>query len=100
MPYTFDNYQIPFSGVTPQSRQNSYKAAVAQRSTRGRKKVRMLAYIREHGLVTDQGLCEALGLPMQSVCSLRCALRDQGLVRYVDSAIGIYGHRVSVWGPT
>jgi transcription initiation factor IIE alpha subunit len=99
MPHTADQYQIPFSGVTPQSRQNSYLAAIAQRSTRGAKKCRMLAYIREHGLVTDQGLEEALNLPMQSICSLRNALCSQGFIRQVDKVMGKYGHWISVYAP-
>ena len=99
MPFTRDSYQLPFSGRTPQSRQNSYRAAIAQRSTRGTKKCRMLAYIREHGEATDQELAEGLDLPLQSICSLRCSLRDQGLVRHVGNAVGIYGKTVSVWGP-
>ena len=97
MPYL--DGELPFSGALPATRQNSYLAAAAQRSTSGVKKLRMLAYIREHGLVTDQGLAAGLNLPIQSICSLRNALTSEGLVVHVDDAIGIYGKRVSVWGP-
>lgn len=100
MPYTSaETGMLPFSGRTPQSRQNSFDAAMAQRSTRGAKKVKMLAYIREHRLVTDQGLAEGLSLPIQSVCSLRNGLVSDGLVRQVDKARGKYGLWVSVYAP-
>jgi len=97
MPYTGDTLQLPFSGRTPISRQNSYLAAEAQRSTRGTKKLRMLAYIRANGPVTDQGLADALGLPLQSVCSLRCALSQEQLIRHAGHAMGRYNKRVSLW---
>jgi predicted transcriptional regulator len=95
MPYL--NGELPFSGTTPGARQNSYRAAEAQRSTRGTKKLKMLAYIRQHGRVTDQGLGEALGLPIQSICSLRNALCAEGLVTHVGHAMGRFNHRVSLW---
>ncbi len=97
MPYTSDSYQLPFSGSSPQTRHTSYRAAVAQRSTRGTKKIAMLAYIRQHGLVTDQGLAEGLRLPIQSVCSLRNALASEGLIRVAGETTGIYGRPVTLW---
>jgi len=100
MPYTDTaTGQLPFSGRTPRQRQNSYAAAMGQHHTRGVKKLRMLAYIRQHGRVTDQGLAEGLALPIQSICSLRNALCAEGLVRDVDTAIGTFGKRVTVYGP-
>lgn len=100
MPYTDCQHQLPFSGALPQTRHNSYRAAVAQRSTRGVKKIRMLAYIRQHGRVTDHGLAEGLSLPIQSVCSLRHALCAEGLLEREGDCIGRYGHRVTIWRPT
>ena len=99
MPYTHDSLMLPFSGRTPQARHNSYMAAQAQRATRGTKKLRMLAYIRQHGLVTDQGLADGLGLPIQSVCSLRNALCSEGHLRHVGNTMGRYNKSVSLWAP-
>lgn len=99
MPYTPDSYQLPFSGRTPRQRQNSYQAALAQRSTRGVKKLRVLAFIAQVGRATDQGIADGLSLPIQSVCSLRNALCAERLITRVDDVIGKYGVRVSVYGP-
>lgn len=99
MPYTQDSLALPFSGRSPRQRHNSYRAALAQRSTRGVKKLKMLAFVRQVGRVTDQGLADGLSLPIQSVCSLRNALCSENLVRCVDSAVGKWGHRVSVYAP-
>jgi hypothetical protein len=100
MPFTSPaTGMLPFSGRTPRQRHNSYRAAMGQVSTRGVKKLKMLAFIREHGRVTDQGLAEGLALPIQSICSLRNALCAEGLVRDVDTAIGTFGKRVTVYGP-
>ena len=74
-------------------------AAHAQQATRGAKKLRMLAYIRAHGQVSDQGLADGLGLPLQSVCSLRNALVSEGLVSHAGNTMGQYGKTVSLWGP-
>jgi hypothetical protein len=97
MPYTADTYSLPFSGRGPRQRHNSLHAALAQRPVRGRKKTAMLAYIQQHGMVTDQGLAEGLGLPIQSVCSLRCSLRDAGVIEWAGDARGVYGKTVSLW---
>ena len=106
MPYTdAASGFLPFSGRTPQARHNSYRAALSQQATRGTKKLRMLAYIREHQLVTYHGLMDGLrsadGQPMPagSVCSLLNALMSEGLIAQVDTAMGPYGKDVSVYGP-
>lgn len=98
MPYTDSaTGMLPFSGRTPRQRHNSYAAAMGQRSTRGVKKRAMLEYFRQHGRCTDQGLAEGLGIPINSICSLRNALCSEGLLQHVDTAVGKYGFKVSVY---
>lgn len=97
MPYTGDTLQLPFSGRSPISRQNSYLAAEAQRSTRGTKKLRLVAYLRTVEMATDQGLAEALSLPLSSICSLRNALMSEGLIVCVGHTMGRYNCRVSLY---
>lgn len=97
MPYTQDSLRLPFSGRSPISRQNSYLAAEAQRATRGTKKLRIVAYLRTVEMATDQGIAEALNLPLSSVCSLRNALMSEGVVECVGRALGKYHHPVSLW---
>lgn len=97
MPYTKDSLRLPFSGRSPISRQNSYLAAKAQRATRGTKKLRIVAYLRTVDMATDQGIAEALHLPLSSVCSLRNALMSEGLVECVGRTMGVYNHPVSLW---
>ena len=105
MPYlhVYGQPELPFSGRSPRSRHNSYKAAESQRFTRGTKKLAVLAYIREHRAVTDQGLVNGLThlkIPLQSICSLRNALVSDGLVEAVGDAMGAYGRTVTLWGPS
>jgi transcription initiation factor IIE alpha subunit len=97
MPYTDDSLMLPFSGRSPISRHNSYLAAEAQRSTRGTKKLRIVEYLRSVEMATDQGIAEALYLPLSSVCSLRNALMSDGVVECVGRAMGRYNHPVSLW---
>ncbi len=95
MPYT--QLGIPFSGRTPLSRQHSYLAAEAVATTRGEKKRRIVRYLDTVRAATDQGIAEATGIPLSSVCSLRHRLREDGLIREVGRATGRYGHPVTVW---
>lgn len=95
MPYT--QRGLPFSGRTPMSRQNSYKAAVAEGATRGEKKQRVLAYLRTVRAATDQGIAEGVRLPLSSICSLRNHLVSEGLVRQVGRVMGRFGHPVTLW---
>jgi len=100
MPYTSrETGMLPFTGRSPRARHHSYRAAIAQGSTRGVKKTRMLTYIREHTLVTYHGLIEGLGMPHGTVCSLLGALKDEGLVIEVGEAMGKYGKTLTVYGP-
>ncbi|HAM57543.1 MAG TPA: hypothetical protein DCQ64_19875 [Candidatus Rokubacteria bacterium] len=98
MPYTAAQQGgLPFSGRTPLSRQHSYLAARAVASTRGAKKRRILAYLETVRAATDQGISEATGLPLASVCSLRNRLAEEHAVRAVGRATGRYGHPVTLW---
>jgi hypothetical protein len=100
MPYTADSYALPFAGRSPRQRQNSYAAAIAQRPVRGVKKLRLLAYLKRVGRATDMGMADGLSLPIQSVCSLRNSLVSAGLVVDVDTAVGRFGKRVTVYAVT
>lgn len=99
MPYAKLNgtLELPFSGRSPRARHNSYKAALSQASTRGSKKLRVFAFIRQHGLVTDQGIEEGCQIPINSVCSIRNALMSEGLIEEAGDTIGRYGRTVTVW---
>jgi hypothetical protein len=97
MPYTDTTPALPFSGRTPISRHNSYKAAVAAQAGRGAKTRRYLDWLREVGDATDHGAAECLGWPLSSVCSIRNALVDDGLVVAVGSQMGRYNRSVTVW---
>jgi hypothetical protein len=90
---------LPFGGRSPRARHHSYQAAIAQGSTRGAKKTRMLNYIREHKLVTYHGLIDGLVLSHGTVCSLLGALKDEGLVLEVGEAMGKYGRTLTLYGP-
>ena len=95
MPYT--QAGLPFSGRTPMSRQNSYRAAVAVGATRGEKKQRVLAYLKSVPAATDQGIAEGTDLPLSSICSLRNHLVSEELVCQVGRVMGAYGHPVTLW---
>lgn len=97
MPYTQDSLRLPFSGRSTISRQNSYRAAEAQRAVRGVKKLRIVTHLQTVAMATDQGIAEALHLSLSSVCSLRNALVSDGIVECVDCTMGVYGRLVSLW---
>jgi hypothetical protein len=98
MPYI---QYVPF---TPGSH-TSYKAAVSVSKTRGVKIAHLMGLYRQAGLVglTDpearRQLSEAVGagVPVSSICSLRGALMDQGLVGKAGERMGDFGKRVQVW---
>ena len=99
MPFTIDSLALPFSGRSPRARHNSYLAAESQRPLRGVKKIRVLDYITHHGRVTRQGLIEGLQLDAGTACSLLGALLAEKRVVEVDTAVGVYGKLVTVYGP-
>jgi RIO-like serine/threonine protein kinase len=100
VPHTDAQPALPFSGKTPRSRNNSYRAAVSASSTRVAKRLRYLAWLKSVKQATDQGAAEALGLPLSSICSIRNSLVDHGLVTAIGDAMGAYGKRITVWSAT
>lgn len=90
---------LPFSGKTPRSRQNSYLAAVSASSTRVEKSTRYLTWLRQVGQATDWGAAEHFNWPLSSICSIRNGLLDRGLVTAIGDCLGKHGKRVTIWGP-
>lgn len=88
---------LPFSGKTPRSRQNSYLAAVSASSTRIEKSARYLVWLREVGSATDHGAAEHFDWPLSSICSIRNGLVDRGVVTAIGDCVGRYGKRVTIW---
>jgi hypothetical protein len=97
MPTLDTQPELPWSGKTPRSRHNSYKAAVAAQSTRAFKSARYLAWLKDVGQATDWGAVDHFGWPMSTVCSVRNGLVDRGLVHAVGDCIGKYGKSVTIW---
>lgn len=77
---------------------SSYRGAQHAAVRRGQKLMHLLrAYLRagERGLTGHEAVA-ATGLPMSSLCSLRCALRDAGELRREGERMGLYGVSVDV----
>ena len=94
---------MPYQDGLPFARDShtSYKAAVALRrdGTRGVKLRRLLTAYREAGEdgLTDHEAAFLTGLPLQSICSLRNAAVDCGLVRKAGERVGHFGKANQVW---
>ncbi len=99
MPYTDTQPSLPWTGKTPRSRQNSFRAAVSAAETRALKSDRYLAWLSVVKQATDHGAVEHFLWPLSSVCSIRNGLVDRGLVTAIGDAMGRYGKRVTIWGP-
>lgn len=95
MPYT--QVGLPFQGTSPIARQNSYIAAESVAAARGVKTQWYLAYLRQVKQATDHQAARRLKVPRSSICSIRNALCTAGLVEAVDSTIGKYGKRCTLW---
>jgi hypothetical protein len=94
---------VPYQDGLPFARDShtSFKAAVALRQdgTRGRKMQRLLEAYRkagERGLI-DSEAAEAARLPLSSVCSLRNAAADCGLLVKAGERMGRYRKANQVW---
>ena len=94
MPY---QQAIPFA----KGSHTSHKAAVAIRrsGTRTEKQRRLLQAFRDAGErgLTIQEAAIVTGLPVQSVCSLRHAAEDCGLLVKSGERIGTFGKSNQVW---
>lgn len=95
MPYTEQG--LPFQGLSPIARQNSYLAATAVAAGRVTKTQWYLAYLKRKGRATDHQAARALKIPRSSICSIRNTLTTAGLVEGVASTIGPYGKRCTLW---
>lgn len=99
MAYTPTRPRMPFNGRASVARHNSFKAAIVAGKAIEQKRARYLTWLIRKGKATDQGAEEALGFPLQSICSIRNSLADQGLVKAIGSQIGRYGVPVTIWAP-
>lgn len=97
MPYTDSNPSLPFSGKTSVSRHTSHQAAVSAAASRASKSDQYLAWLREVRIATDWGTAEHFQWPLSSVCSIRNALVDKGLVEVAGITMGRYGKQVALW---
>lgn len=88
MPYTEQN--LPFA----RGSHTSYQAAIAVEKTRGKQTARYLALLAT-GSYSDHQAAEHLGLPLQSICSIRNGCRDQ-LVK-AGQVVSPYGRTVDCW---
>lgn len=96
MPLTQEG--LPFQGISPIARQNSYLAATSVAASRGIKTEWYRAYLRSRpGGATDHQAARALKVPRSSICSIRNALCTAGLVEAVGSTVGPYGKRCTLW---
>jgi hypothetical protein len=95
MPLTQEG--LPFQGLSPIARQNSYLAAKSVAASRGIKTQWYMAYLRQVKRATDHQAARRLKIPRSSICSIRNALCTAGLVEAVGSTIGRYGKRCTLW---
>lgn len=93
MPYT--QLGIPFRAGS----QASYRGAEHAARKRGAKQRRLLEAYFTAGArgLTDAEAATAAGLPVQSVCSLRNAVKDCGLLEKSGARMGAWGVEVTVW---
>jgi hypothetical protein len=79
--------------------QASYRGAVHAARRRGEKMRRLLRAYDDAGALglTDAEAAIAAHLPVQSVCSLRNAAKDCGLVEKHGERPGAWGVHVTVW---
>ncbi len=68
---------VPFRGLTATTREASQSGAVHATRARGEKVAAVLQVIRNHGAITAQDISGVTGYPINSVCSLLDAIRDQ-----------------------
>lgn len=93
--------QLDFGAVRAGDRTTSVKAAAAQRSSPRRAQI--LAAFTEHGPMTDDALCQALGLPERkwpTIKSARSRLTNDGLLYPYDEGVSTAGHAMTVWALT
>jgi len=81
---------------------SSYRGALHAGSRRGEKVRCVFAAYAEAGEpgLLDEEVASRCGLPRSSVCSLRGALMDAGLVARVGERLGSYGVVVNAYGLT
>jgi hypothetical protein len=92
MPYT--EQSLPFQSGS----QSSYRGAQHAARRRGEKLMLLLgAYVTagSNGLTGHEAVART-GLPMQSICSLRAALKDANEIRPCGQRMGAYGVPVDV----
>ncbi len=99
MPFT--DQRLPFA----RGSHTSHKAAVSAGRNRGAKLAALMALYREYGSagLTDteasRGMSKTCGciVPIQSICSLRNALMEDGIVGKGGERVGDFGKAVTVW---
>jgi hypothetical protein len=99
MPFTQSG--LPFA----RGSHTSHKAAVSAGRTRGAKVAALMALYRAAGPpgLTDPEASRALSkacdciVPVQSICSLRNALVEDGIIGKAGERVGDFGKAVTVW---
>lgn len=92
MPYLNDDPRLPFAAGS----HTSYKAAEQAQRGHGEKTQRYLRVLQEFGPLSDFQAAELVGVPVQSICSIRNSVKAK-LVR-AGTTTGPYRNlQVQLW---